>query len=117
MEIFLSEQCESLTGSLGRGFGYYIHRRKNRFFSVRNTKGAVPPDGHWRFILTCAQLAKNKLHIADIQIDWWELQTALYDATHYIAARTVRENYAEKHKTTYNARDIISLSAYECREN
>jgi len=110
MEIILSKQCESLTGSLDRRMGYYIRRsRAGRFYSQRSKHGTIPHDGHWRFILTCAQLAQNKLHIADIQIDSWELQTALYDATHYIAARIVRENCAEKRKTTYNARDIINL--------
>jgi len=104
MEIFLSEQCESLTGSLGRGFGYYIHRRKNRFFSVRNTKGAVPPDGHWRFILTCAQLAQNKLHIADISVDGLELKLALWEAGFMYGLPAIDPD------KTYNANEIIELN-------
>ena len=56
MKIILSKQCASLTGSLGRGFGYYIktHQSKNgkpRFFSQRS-KHQVPHDGHLRFIFT-----------------------------------------------------------------
>ena len=108
MEIILSKQCESLTGSLGRGFGYFIVRRGKRFFSQRS-RHSVPPDGHWRFILTCAELAQNKLHIADIKIDWLELQTALYEAKRFIASEQVRRNYADKCKDIYDARDILNL--------
>ncbi len=101
--------CESLTGSLGQGFGYHIQRRKNGFFSKRNTKGIVPPDGHWRFILTCARLAKMALHISDIEINWMELQEALYEARQFQASEHVRRNYNDKAKATYNAADIINL--------
>ena len=109
MEIKLSPICESLTGSLGRGFGYHIQRRKNGFFAKRNSKGSVPPDGHWRFILACAELAKMKLHVTDIEIHWMELQTALYEAHHFVASEHVRRNYADKAKLTYNAADIVNL--------
>lgn len=108
MEIILSNQCESLTGSLGRGFGYFIVHRGKRFFSQRS-RHSVPADGHWRFILTCAVLAQNKLHIADIKIDWLELQTALYEAKQFIAYAIVRRNHVYKCKDTYDARDIINL--------
>ena len=109
MEIILSKQCESLTGSLGRGFGYHIQRRKNGYFVNRNSKGVIPPDGHWRFILTCAVIAQNKLHIADIKIDWLELQTALYEAKQFIASEIVRRNHVYKCKDLYDARDILNL--------
>ena len=109
MEIILSTNCESLTGSLGRGFGYFIVRRKNRFFSQRSRHGNIPADGHWRFILTCANLAQNKLHITDISIHHEELQDALEEAHHFVAAQMVYHNYYDKAKTTYNARDIINL--------
>ena len=109
MKIILSNQCESLTGSLGRGFGYHIEHRKNGFFSKRNTKGSVPPDGHWRFIVLCAELAHNKLYVTDIKVGWLELQTALYEAKCFTASERVRLNYADKCKATYNARDILNL--------
>ena len=80
MEIILSKQCESLTGSLGRGFGYHIQKRKKGFFAKRNTKGVVPPDGHWKFILACANLAQSKLHIADIRVSRKEFSNALWEA-------------------------------------
>ena len=108
MEIILSKQCESLTGSLGQGFGYFIVRRGKRFFSQRS-RHSVPADGHWRFILTCAVIAQNKLHIADIKIDWLELQTALYEAKQFIAYAIVRRNHVYKCKDTYDARDILNL--------
>ena len=80
MEIILSKQCESLTGSLGQGFGYHIQRRKNGFFAKRNTKGEVPPDGHWKFILACANLAQSNLHITDVKVTNRELFEALREA-------------------------------------
>ena len=109
MEVILSKQCKSLTGSLGRGFGYHIQRRKNGFFAIRSSKGSVPPDGHWRFIAACAGLANIGLHISDIKIHWLELQTALYDAKNFVASEQVRRNYADKCKAYYNARDILNL--------
>ena len=80
MEIILSNHCKSLTGILGSGFGYHIQRRKNGFFAKRNSKGIIPTDGHWRFILTCADLAQNGLHIADIRVSHQELSDALSEA-------------------------------------
>ena len=84
MEIILSKQCESLTGSLGNGFGYHIQRRtdlngKTRFWGVRQSNGKVPADGHWRFIVACAELAKEKLHISDIRVSGYELKAALQE--------------------------------------
>ena len=102
MEIILSKQCESLTGSLGRGFGYYIRSTKKGKYFGQRSKHSVPPDGHWRFILTCAQLAQNKLHIADIRVSRAELRTALLEAGHHIAMWHLC-------KDTYDARDIINL--------
>ena len=86
MEIILSNNCTSLTGSLGRGFGYYIKSHlsyrsgKERFFSQRCSKGTIPPDGHWRFITTCAELAQNGLHIADIRVSQEEVDAARMEA-------------------------------------
>ena len=109
MEIFLSQHCESLTGSLGRGFGYYIRStKKGRYFGQRS-KHSVPPDGHWRFIVACAQLAQTKLYIADIKVHWTELHSALYEARHFVASEHVRRNYSEKAKADYDARDILNL--------
>ena len=80
MEIILTKQCESFTGSLGRGYGYHIQRRKNGFFAKRNSKSYVPMDGHWRFIKACAELALQELHIDDILVTAEELEAALNEA-------------------------------------
>ena len=109
MLVILSEQCVSLTGMLRTDLGYYLRStKKGRFFSQRSKHGA-PPDGHWRFIVLCAELAQNKLHITDIKVDWLELQNALYEAKCFIASEQVRRNYADKCKDTYNARDVLNL--------
>ena len=108
MQVILSSRCLSLTGMLERGLGYSLQRRKSGFYSQRS-KHSVPPDGHWRFIVLCAELAQNGLHIADIKVGWLELQTALYEAHHFVASEHVRRNYADKAKATYNARDILNL--------
>ena len=102
MKIILSKQCESLTGMLNSSLGYHIEHRKNGFFSKRNQRGIVPPDGHWRFILTCAQLAQSKLHIADIRVSREELKQAMYEASIFIAMQHLR-------KDLYDARDILNL--------
>ena len=101
MEIILSNHCKSLTGSLGQGFGYFIVNRKGRFYSVRS-KHSVPKDGHWRFITTCADLAQNGLHIADIRVSREELKQALYEAHGFVAMQNLR-------KDLYDARDICNL--------
>ena len=85
MEIILSKQCESLTGSLGKGFGYFIQRRRSydgsvRFFSQRSKHPPIPHDGHLRFIFACANLAQMRLHIADIRVPRKELSDALWEA-------------------------------------
>ena len=108
MEIILSKQCESLTGSLGRGFGYHIQRRKNGFFAKRNTKGEVPRDGHLRFILSCAELAQSKLHITDIRVSRMELVFALWKA-----GRETLGDYVftepDKFPETFHADDIMKF--------
>ena len=108
MEVILSKQCESLVGTLERGLGYSLQQRGKRFFSQRS-KHFVPADGHWRFIVLCAELTRNKLYITDIKVDWLELQTALYEAKCFIASEQVRRNYADKCKASYNARDVLNL--------
>ena len=107
MEIILSKQCEALTGSLGKGFGYSIQRRRDHegryhFYSQRS-KWNVPRDGHMRFIFTCAELAQMRLHIADIKVTNRELFEALREAN-LPAPAFLNWNNVE----TYNASDIIN---------
>jgi len=107
MEIILSKQCESLTGSLGRGFGYFIVGRwsrkdvKYRYYSQRSRWG-VPPNGHLRFIFTCADLAQSKLHVTDIRVSVIELKFALMEAGRYPASLRFTQ-------TEMNASDIINF--------
>lgn len=102
MEIILSSNCKSFTGSLGSGFGYYIRStKKGRFFSQRS-KHTVPPDGHWRFIVACAELAKAGLHISDIKVSREEVKQALYEAHCFRTMQFLR-------KDLYNARDILNF--------
>ena len=102
MKVLLSQQCLSLTGMLERGLGYHLEQRKNGFFAKRNSKGHVPPDGHWRFIVLCAELAQNKLYVTDIRLLAEELEEALQEAGHFIASQNLR-------KTIYDARDVLNL--------
>ena len=102
MEVILSEQCVSLTGMLERGLGYYLRStKKGRYFSQR-TNCTVPRDGHWRFIVLCAELAQNRLYITDIRVSCDEVKNALTEAHHFIASQNLR-------LSVYTARDIINL--------
>ncbi len=107
MEIFITKQCEALTGSLGKGFGYHIQRRKNGFFAKRNSNGEIPADGHLRFILACAELAQMKTHITDIRVPRCEFQSALSEAGVSLSgARDIR------HESS--ATDVLTLKEKLC---
>ena len=102
MRVILSKQCVSLTGMLRTDLGYYLRStKKGNFYSQRSKHGA-PPDGHWRFIVLCAELAQNKLYITDIQVCREEVKKALYEAHYFIAMQNLK-------KDSYNAQDIINL--------
>ena len=112
MEIILSKQCESLTGSLGKGFGYFIQRRRDHegryhFYSQRS-KWNVPRDGHLKFIFTCADLAQMGLHIADIRVSAKELRAAFREADLCCGVRVENANA----KQIFNANDIINLHQF-----
>ena len=109
MQIFLTPQCDSLTGFVEKGLGYHIQRRKNRLYGVRKSKGLVPPDGHIRFIFACAELAHRHLQVSDILVPWTELSDALYEAYHFVTADHVGWNGREAKKLSYNAADILIL--------
>ena len=94
---------------LERGLGYHLEHRKKGFFSKRNQRGSVPPDGHWRFIVLCAELAQNGLHISDIEVSHIELSDALREAHHFVANQQVYRNAINKAQLTYNARDVLNL--------
>lgn len=101
MQIFLSKNCLALQGVIGRDYGYFIVKRGKSFFSQRS-KHSVPPDGHWRFIVLCAELAHNGLYIKDISVTRSELHEALTEARRVLAAQCLR-------LPVYHARDILNL--------
>ena len=107
MEIILSKQCLSLTGSFGKGFGYSIQKQHGKFVSKRNSKGEVPANGHLRFILTCAELAQMKLHISDIRVTRRELVDALWSAGYETAGDYVFTE-PDKFPEIFSASDIIN---------
>ena len=93
--------CTALVGMLKPELGYFIVQRGNNFYSVRSKHGA-PPDGHWRFIVLCAELAQNGLHISDICVPRKELNAALREAHHFVAASHLK-------LSEYSARDVLNL--------
>ena len=104
MKIILSPECASLTGALDNYTGYHIEHRLNGFFSKRNQRGHVPPDGHWRFFVICAEQARRGLHIRDISVGYVELITALHEAGHHQAACCVN-------LPSYNAEQVLELKS------
>ena len=108
MELILSKHCESLTGSLGRQFGYHIKHRKNGFFAERNPNSEVPPDGHWKMICACANLAEMKLHVTDIKVTAEEVADALKEAGLTTPAYCLSA-YPKDYPHEFNANDIINF--------
>jgi len=88
---------------LQRGLGYHLVKRKNGFFARRDSKGLVPPDGHWRFIVLCAEMARNGLYITDVRVSGGEIAGALLEAgLRTCAALAISKN-------TYNAKDVLAF--------
>lgn len=99
MEIILSKTCVSITGALNKRLGYSIQRQRGKFVSKRNSRGSVPPDGHWRFIVLCAEQAQIGFLFSDIIVPRKEVLDALREAgIHGIEP-----------VGTYHANDIIHL--------
>ena len=112
MEILLTKQCKALIGSLGKGYGYFIQRRRSydgsvRFFSQRSKHPPIPRDGHLRFIFACAELAQMKTHIADIRVPRKELVYALWEADYETAGDYVYTE-PDKFPDIFSASDIIN---------
>jgi len=119
MEVILSRQCASLTGTIDSKNGYAIQRRGNRFFSVRPNNKFVQPDAHWDFIVLCAELAKSGLYITDIRVKRTELFCALMEAGYTSADLTLGANSPSNEspvptlsKREFNATDVLSLSSF-----
>jgi len=110
MKVFLSNMCTSLVGLLNPELGYFLVERKSGFFSQRSRWGA-PRDGHWRFIVLCAELAQNRLYISDIEVSPSELLEALSEAGLQGPA------LAAKPASTFSAEDILSIKSNVIRQN
>ena len=108
MELILSKHCEDISGSLGRQFGYHISHRKNGFFVIRNAKSKVPPDGHWKMICACANLAEMKLHVTDIKVSADEVADALSEAGLTTPGYCLRA-YPEDYPKEFNTNDILNF--------
>lgn len=103
MEIILSKQCESLVGMLERGLGYYIRSTKTGRFFGQRSRHSVPPSGHWRFIVLCAEMARNGLYITDVRVSGGEMNRALFEAgLHSCAALAISKN-------VYNAKEVLAF--------
>ena len=104
MEIILARYCKSLTGSLGKGYGYAVCRRGKRFFSQRSPKGPRIQDGHLRFIFACADMAQYNYFIGDIDVEGEELLEAAREA--HVEMETILPD------VQYNAYDIRRIKTY-----
>ena len=78
MEIVLTDYCIELQGTLRPEYGYFIVRRGEKFFAQRS-RHLYNPDGHWRFIKLCTEMARNNMYIYDVKIEGLELYTALLE--------------------------------------
>ena len=102
MTVILSNMCTSLVGMLKPELGYYLRKRGSTYFAQRSAHGA-PPDGHWRFIVLCAELAQNGLHISDIKVSQTEVMKALRESGHgeYL--------WKFNHPSYLHATDVLTL--------
>ena len=105
MEIILSQRCKSFTGTISRTHGYAIKRTGNRFFSYRFPSTSTPKDGHWNFIVECAELAKQGFMLTDIRVSANEIMDAMHEMG--------RGDYLWKLKypQTLNAAQVLTLKS------
>ena len=120
MKVILSNMCASLVGTLERGLGYHLEHRKNGFFSKRDQRGSVPPDGHLRFIFLCAEMAHNHLYISDIEVTAGELDEALSEAGLALGANPPSLSSLcslDVRREVLSASDILSIRSNLIRQN
>ena len=103
MEIILSPRCKSFTGTISRYHGYAVRQSGKRFFSYRTPGKHAKPDGHWQFIVSCAEMAQLNLHIADIRVSRNELIEAVEEAGWCLS------RFMENLRPTLNAKDILTF--------
>ena len=103
MEAILSVYAKSFTGSIDKNLGYTMRRVGRRFFSKRFSRGYVPPDGHWKFIVKMAKLATARVYIYDIRVSAAELDEAIHEAG------LGHKGYAPYLGHDYTAEDVLRL--------
>ena len=64
----------------------------------------MPEDGHWRFIVLCAEMARNGLYITDVRVSGGEMAGALLEAGLCTCAAIVISS-----KNTYNAKEVLAF--------
>ena len=104
MEIILARTCKSITGSLGKSYGYSITKRDGKFYSIRSPKGPRIRDGHLRFIFACAEMSQYNFFIANIDVEGKELLEAAQEAK--VTMETILPD------AHYNASDILNIKTY-----
>lgn len=114
MEIIMKNEA-SLTGMLDKSTGYFIQKRKGRFYAVRMknfdaqyAKGQVSLDGHWMTITQFAQLALIGNIVKDIRVSGFELHCAICESLHNIPRAAL------EYKRLYTAAEVYEL---KCKYN
>ena len=107
MKLITTSNIETISGKIDSYTGYFLRAKRSNsgdysIYSCRR-KGYIPPDGHWRFILMCAELAYQGLYATDVLVPGKELYLALREAHHFVAADNVKRHMI------YHACDIINL--------
>ena len=107
MRLVASSNVETISGKIDSYTGYFLRVKRSKsgrrtIFTCRR-RGYVPADGHWRFILMCAEMAHTGLYVSDIIVDGKELYYALYEARQRLAAQSVKKYMI------YNFHHIINL--------
>lgn len=103
MEIILNKSvCKSFTGALSKTHGYSIRQRGNRFFGCRQMTRKATADGHWQFIVSCAQIAQYGLYICNIIVSPDEVRQALAEA-----GRTISQ--LDFPKDDLNAEELLAF--------
>ena len=107
MKFVTSSYVETITGKLDSYTGYFLRAKRSNtgkyvIYSCRR-KGYIPSEGHWRFILNCAEIANAGFYATDVLVPGNELYLALREAHHFVAADNVKPSMI------YHARDIINL--------
>ena len=111
--------CTALVGMLKPELGYYLRKRGKTYFAQRSAHGA-PPDGHWRFIVLCAELAQNHLYISNIQVSQDEVRTALLEAGLALGANPPSLSSLcsrDVRREVLSAADVMSIRSNIIRQN